>query len=136
MFLQKFRDVVPKHLSTPWETEDGLTHAVLDAELAHPVPLALREFYQALGNSELMEAYYFFWDPDELEHDEGYLLFLEDEEEEHTWGIRVDQIDVPDPLVWRRNNAKGSWICEEGTFSEFVLDYFDWVFSDEDDDED
>ncbi|WP_394939836.1 hypothetical protein [Psychromicrobium sp. YIM B11713] len=135
IFLQKFRDLLPNYLSEPWQEEDGLSEAELNAELATDVPQALREFYLALGNSELMEAYHFFWDPDELEVEDGFLLFLEDEEELYTWGIKADQIDVPDPLIWRRSNAKGSWVCEEGTFSEFVLDYFDWVLSDDDEDE-
>ncbi len=95
----------------------------------------LREFLHALGGcEELMEAHHYFWDPEELEMEDGYLLFLEDEDEEFTWGFRADQLDVPDPIVWRRNNAKGSWTSEEGTFSEFVFDMFDWAFSDEDDD--
>jgi len=135
IFLQKFRDLLPTHLAERWQEEDGLSEAELSAELATDVPQALREFYLALGNSELMEAYYYFWDPDELEIEDGYLLFLEDEEELYTWGIKAEQIDVPDPLIWRRSNAKGNWVCEEGTFSEFVLDYFDWVFSGEEDED-
>jgi len=31
-------------------------------------------------------------------------------------------------IVYRRNNAKGNWVSEEGTFSEFTLDMFAWVF--------
>lgn len=134
MFLQKFRDVIPNLIGEPWQEEDGLTPAELAADLSLEIPVVLREFYLALGNSELMEAHHFFWDPDELEIEDGYLLFLEDEEELYTWGFRADQIDVPDPLIWRRSNAKGNWVCEEGTFSEFVFDYFDWVLNDDDED--
>lgn len=132
--MQKFRDLVPLYLHEPWDAEDGMSDEDLQEDLTVAVPHALREFYGALGNSELMEAYYYFWDPDELEVEDGYLLFLEDEDELYTWGIRADQVDIPDPLVWRRNNAKGNWVCEEGTFSEFTLDYFDWVFEEDDED--
>ncbi|MCZ2402296.1 hypothetical protein IV498_03655 [Paenarthrobacter sp. Z7-10] len=138
MFLDKFRGLVPEYLEEPWQESDGIELAELDAILAEHqlrVPQVLREFLHAVGNcEELMEAYHYFWDPEELELQDGYLLFLEDEDEAFTWGFRADQLAVPDPIVWRRNNAKGSWVSEEGTFSEFVFDMFDWVFSDDDDD--
>ena len=135
IFIEKFRGLVPLYLEEPWQQADGIDRGDLEAifaELGITVPQALQEFLQALGNcEELMEAYYYFWDPEELEIQDGYLLFLEDEEETYTWGILVDQSDVPDPIVWRRNNATGEWINEEGTFSEFVFDMLDWVFSDD-----
>lgn len=139
MFLDKFRGLVPEYLEEPWQEDDGIPLAELDGILVEhhlKVPQVLREFLHALGGcEELMEAHHYFWDPEELEMEDGYLLFLEDEDEEFTWGFRADQLDVPDPILWRRNNAKGSWTSEEGTFSEFVFDMFDWVFSDEDDDD-
>lgn len=131
LFLQKFRDILPNYLGEAWQEEDGISAEELDAALEMPIPQALREFYLALGNSELMEAHHYYWDPDELEIEDGYLLFLEDEDELYTWGIKVNQVKIPDPLIWRRNNAKGTWVCEEGTVSEFILDYFDWLLSHE-----
>ncbi len=139
IFLDRFRALVPKYLEDNWREEDGIPEPELDAMLAahdFRIPLVLREFYLALGGCEdLMEAFHFFWDPDELEIEDGYLLFLEDEDEKFVWGIREDQLDVPDPIVWRRNNARGDWQSEEGTLSEYVLDMFEWIFE-EDEDED
>jgi len=136
IFVEKFRALVPQYLEGAWEAADGIDTADLDAiftELGIQVPQALREFLHAVGNcEELMEAYYYFWDPEELEIEDGYLLFLEDEDENYTWGMRADQADIPDPIVWRRNNATGAWVNEEGTFSEFVLDMLDWVFTEDD----
>ena len=82
MFLEKFRALVPKYLEDEWQEEDGLPEEDLDKALAEhqfTVPLVLREFYLALGGCEdLMEAYHYFWDPEELEvDDEGFLMFLE-----------------------------------------------------------
>lgn len=137
MFLEKFRALVPKYLEDQWLPEDGIAAGELDEMLDEhdfSIPLVLREFYLALGGCEdLMEAYHFFWDPDELEVEDGYLLFLEDEDEKFTWGFRADQLAVPDPIVWRRNNARGDWQSEEGTFSEYVFDMFEWVFEDDED---
>ena len=85
MFFEKFRSLVPLYLEDEWQEEDGLTEAELDEMLGTlPVqlPLVLREFYLALGGCEdLMESYHYFFDPDEIEIEDGYLLFLEDEEE-------------------------------------------------------
>jgi len=138
MFLEKFRALVPKYLEDNWRPDDGLSAEELDEMLDEhdfSIPLVLREFYLALGGCEdLMEAYHFFWDPDELELEDGFLLFLEDEDELFTWGFRADQLDIPDPIVWRRNNARGEWQSEEGTFSEYVFDMFEWVFEDDEED--
>ena len=102
MFLEKFRALVPKYLEDEWQEEDGLPAEELDAALAEhqfQVPLVLREFYLAVGGCEdIMEAYHYFWDPEELEvDDEGFLMFLEDEEEQFTWGFRVGDL-VIDPV--------------------------------------
>ena len=136
MFLEKVRALVPKYLEDEWQEADGLTAEELDTALADhqfEIPLVLREFYLAIGGCEdLMEAYHYFWDPEELEvDDEGFLMFLEDEEEQFTWGFRIGDLGVPDPIVYRRNNARAQWKSEEGTFSEFVFDMFEWAFEDD-----
>lgn len=132
MYLDKFRALVPKYLDRPWRTEDGIPAEELERRLADhdfTVPLVLREFYQAVGGcADLMEAYNYFWDPEELEVEDGYLMFLEDGEESVTWGFNADQLDIPDPLVYSRDNEEDVWESEEGTFSEFVFDMFQWVF--------
>ena len=132
MFIEKFRSLVPKYLDDAWQEADGLSREELSAALADSgveIPLVLEEFYRSLGNCEdFMEAYHYFFDPEELEVEDGYLLFLEDEEEKFVWGFKSSQTDVPDPIVYRRNNSRGSWVSEEGTFSEFTLDMFTWVF--------
>ncbi|HEX9181141.1 MAG TPA: hypothetical protein VF859_12140, partial [Burkholderiales bacterium] len=74
MFLEKVRALVPKYLEDEWQEEDGLPADELDAALAEhqfQVPLVLREFYLAVGGCEdIMEAYHYFWDPEELEVDD------------------------------------------------------------------
>ncbi|MCW4464091.1 hypothetical protein OK351_00980 [Glutamicibacter sp. MNS18] len=132
MFLEKFRSLVPKYLDDAWNEADGLSREELAEALEESrvqIPLVLEEFYRSLGNcDDFMEAYHYFFDPEELEVEDGYLLFLEDEEEKFVWGFKASQTDVPDPIVYRRNNSRGSWTSEEGTFSEFTLDMFSWVF--------
>ncbi len=144
-FFSQFTSLVPKYFDEEWKPEDGLSRAELDADLAESgvqLPASLEALYLAVGAVEdIMEAYYFIWDADELEIEDGFLLFMEDEDERFTWGIPVASLDVPDPLVCRRTNAKGTWSDMEGTLSEYLLDYFAWVFEDvapavEDDEDD
>ncbi|MBT1001231.1 hypothetical protein KIH31_01335 [Paenarthrobacter sp. DKR-5] len=136
IYLEKFRALVPKYLDRPWREEDGLAAGDLDRMLAEhdfTIPLVMREFYLAVGGcADLMEAYNYFWDPDELEVEDGYLMFLEDGDESVTWGLDAAQLELPDPIVFSRDNEDGEWESEEGTFSEFVLDMFQWVFYGED----
>jgi hypothetical protein len=134
-YFETFRRLVPRYLERPWEPADGIPSAVLDDLLAgheFAVPLALREFYRAVGGcDELMEAENFFWDPDELEIDGDFLLFLDEENEAVNWGFQASALDEVDPIVWRRVNGEtAEWSTEEAHFTLFVDDMFDWVFDD------
>ncbi|GAA1181950.1 MULTISPECIES: hypothetical protein [Nesterenkonia] len=139
MLVEKFKDLVPKYLDEKWTPEEGysaadLAAALREAELPEGVelPLVLEEFYRALGRcEELMEAYHFFFDPDELEVEDGHLLFLEDEDERWVWGIPLDILDVPDPLIRRRSNAQHHWNDEDATVSEFILDLLEFSFEED-----
>lgn len=144
MFLDKFRALVPAYLDAKWTPAEGLTveelrQLIIDSELpddlkARPrLPQVLEEFYLALGRcEEIMEAYHFFFDPDELVVEDGHLLFLEDEEERWAWGVDVDTLDVPDPLIVRRSNNSGMWNDEGATVSEFIFDLLEFSFEEED----
>lgn len=139
MLLEKFKALVPKHLDDRWTPQEGYSTEELDELLATAdlpdgvgLPLVLAEFYRALGRcEELMEAHHFFFDPDELVVEDGHLLFLEDEEERWVWGVPVDILDVPDPLIRRRSNAHERWSDEDATVSEFILDLLEFSFEDQ-----
>ena len=49
--------------------------------------------------------------------------------------VPVADVELPDPLVWRRTTGAdeehGEWSCEGGTFSEFTLDLLEWTFEEE-----
>lgn len=135
-YFESFTRLVPRYLQRPWQLADGIQGAVLDRLLAgheFRVPGALREFYRAVGGcDDLMEAQNYFWDPDELEIDGDYLLFLDEENERVNWGFQSSALDQIDPIVWRRvNEDPALWSNEEAHFTLFVDDMFDWVFGDD-----
>lgn len=139
MFLETFKKLVPAYLDDQWSDQEGYSRAELEQLLADSelpdhtrLPQVLEEFYMALGKcEEILEAYHFVFDPDELVTEEGYLLFLEDEEERWVWGVEVSDLSVPDPLIHRRNNDKHIWTPEGATVSEFLLDLLDFSFDTE-----
>lgn len=134
LFSQSYRNIVTDHFEGEWEPEDGLSaqeyaDALADSDVT-VLPAALEQFYRSVGAVEdIMEAYYFVWDPDELEVQDGYVCFMEDEDDRYTWGFPVESLNVPDPLVFRRFNAKDTWAETGATISEYLLDYFEWVFT-------
>lgn len=147
VYLPGFQKLVPALLGEDWAHDDGLSAAEVDRLLGESpaaeqlgedlvLPAALHEFYLALGNcGDLLETEHFFWDPDDLEVRDGFLMFLEDAEETVVWGLPVDNLPLPDPIVWRRSTGAeaedGEWTDEGGTFSEFVTDLLAWTFEDE-----
>ena len=144
VYLPAFQQLVPDLLGEPWAADDGLSAADVDARLAaapaagqlgagFTIPTALREFYLAVGNcGDLLETQHYFWDPDDLEERDGFLMFLEDADETVVWGLPVANLTLPDPLVWRRSSGaeaeEGVWQDEGGTLSEFILDLLAWTF--------
>lgn len=139
MFLEKFKALVPQYLDDQWTQREGLSRAELteqleDSELPSStrLPLVLEELYLALGRcEEILEAYHFIFDPDELVTEEGYLLFLEDEDERWVWGVEVTDLKVPDPLIHRRNNDRHVWSAEGATVSEFLFDLLEFSFEED-----
>lgn len=150
VYLPTFQNLVPDLLGEPWAADDGLADADVAARLAESpaatqlgtgflIPAALREFYLALGNcGDLMETEHYVWDPEDLEVRDGFLMFLEDADETVVWGLPVENLALPDPLVHRRSSGaeaeEGDWQDEGGTFSEFMTDLLAWTFEDPADD--
>ncbi|RJN31637.1 hypothetical protein [Nesterenkonia natronophila] len=139
MFLDKFKALVPRYLDDEWTPGEGysrseLKELVADSELPERtrLPLILEELYLALGKcEEILEAYHFIFDPDELVTEDGYLLFLEDEEERWVWGVETSDLNIPDPMIHRRNNDKYEWTPEGATVSEFLFDLLEFSFEED-----
>src|SRR5699024_6783296 len=154
VFYPTYQGLVPKLLRRPWAPEDGMTADELNTQIQASVaagqrgtgsatpqqlaPLALQEFYLALEVSEMMETNHFFFDPDELEVRDNYLMFVEDADETMVWGFPLDQVSLPGPVVYRRTDGAdepdnvGEWEPTNATISELVTDILIWNYSEED----
>lgn len=155
IFYPTYQGLVSKLLDRPWTTDDGMTPEQLTAQLGSsvaveqlsqhnadtsliPAPLALQEFYLALGVSEMMETNHFFFDPDELELRDNMVMFVEDADETTVWGVSVELLSLPDPIVYRRTvgadapDGSGEWESTESTVSELIVDILTWNYSEDD----
>src|SRR5690625_4940941 len=145
-----YQGMVSKRLDRPWSPDDGMDPTVLDEQVQSCIaaeqlqdrgldasvdaiaPLALQEFYLALGVSEMMETNHFFFDPDELEIRDDMVMFVEDADETIAWAVPMDQVSLPDPIVYRRTVAAdepddtGQWESTDETVSELIADILSW----------
>ena len=156
VFYPAYQGLVSKLLDRPWNPSDGIEPAELQEQVQQSVaaqqltelgndlpatslaPLALQEFYFALGVSEMMETNHFFFDPDELELRDNMVMFVEDADESTAWAIPLDQVSLPDPIIYRRTvgaeepDGSGTWESTESTVSEFITDILTWNYSEDD----
>ena len=156
VFYPSYQGLVTKLLDRSWTVDDGMTAEQLqqlvessiaaeqlqtrglDATLQAVAPLALQEFYLALGVSEMMETNHFFFDPDELEVRDDMVMFVEDADESTVWGVPIDQTSLPDPITFRRTvgadepDHAGTWETTELTVSELITDILTWNYSEDD----
>lgn len=156
VFYPAYQGLVSKLLDRPWDADDGMDPAVMrdqiqgsiaahqleewgnDASVADLAPLALQEFYLALGVSEMMETNHFFFDPDELEIRDHMVMFVEDADESTVWGVPLDQVSLPDPITFRRSvgaeapDDAGEWESTDATVSELIADILMWNYPEED----
>lgn len=156
VFYPAYQGLVSKLLDRPWSSSDGIDPAELQQQVQQSVaaqqlhdlgndprgtdlaPLALQEFYLALGVSEMMETNHFFFDPDELEIRDNMVMFVEDSEESTAWAVPLDQVSLPDPITYRRTvgadepDGTGTWESTESTVSEFITDILTWNYSEDD----
>lgn len=156
VFYPSYQGLVTKLLDRSWTVDDGmdadqlqqlvessiaaeqLQTRGLDATFQAIAPLALQEFYLALGVSEMMETNHFFFDPDELEVRDDMVMFVEDADESTVWGVPIDQTSLPDPIAFRRTvgadepDHAGTWETTEMTISELITDILTWNYSEDD----
>src|SRR5699024_3697611 len=152
VFYPSYQSFVPKLLNRPWTAEDGMAPEELNTQvlscvaakqlaalgttptLATITPMPLQAHYIALATSEMMETNHFFFDPDELEIRDTMVMFVEDADETLVWGIPLDQVSLPDPMVYRRSVGAeapdniGEWEASEATVSELIADILTWNY--------
>ncbi len=126
---QKYEALISRHLGRAPLTEDGFGDEEISAPQVHDrLPAALREYYRVAGHLDtLNRAHNILLDPAELVIEDGYLIFMEENQSVVSWGIPASALGETDPMVWQRvNSSPVEWYSEELVFSEFLIRMFDW----------
>ena len=113
----------------PLKRGDGYPASELNAaekRLGLKLPVALREWYQLAGKREdVYAAQNYLVIPDELEIEEGLLEFYCENQGVVHWGVKPDDLRLPDPPVYLYDEGMDEEVqeisLENGTVSEFAL---------------
>jgi hypothetical protein len=90
----------------------------------------LKCFYLTAGAiQEICSIHNVIFGPEDLEVDEGFLIFMEENQSVVSWGIRKRDLKKSDPVIWQRNNASAEWYSEEKTLAGLLESMFDWYES-------
>lgn len=64
--------------------------------------------------------------PKDLVFEDGYLMFMDENQSVVSWGIKKKDLKKADPEVWQRNNSSDAWYSEKKSFIELLTSMFDW----------
>jgi hypothetical protein len=129
--LERYRDILRRVLERDLLEGDGTSEEVLaqaESRLGFCLPVALREYFLIAGNADdANRMHNVLFRPDELLVEDGYLVFMEENQAVVHWGIPVEHLHEPDPNVWQRvNGPEPEWYSEELPFSSFMIENLAW----------
>ena len=96
-----------------------------------PLPLALSAYYLCAGNSTINTAYNQLLSPEDIYVEQDYLIFMHENQGVVDWGIRLQDLEQADPIVWQRNNDEQAWYAEDYQLSSFLMASWYWAEFDE-----
>ena len=80
------------------------------------------DFYLRAGAAPELQAHNRVREPEALAVEEGFLVFMEENQNVVDWGIPLRAGHEPDPEVWQRvNGDQSEWYSEEMPFSTFIV---------------
>ncbi|PXX44207.1 hypothetical protein DFR42_103476 [Undibacterium pigrum] len=91
------------------------------------LPLALLTYYQCAGNSAINTAYNQLLSPEDIYQEQGYLIFMHENQGVVDWGIRLQDLEQANPIVWQRNNDEQAWYAEDYQLSSFLMANWYWA---------
>jgi hypothetical protein len=124
------RGFVQNYVRRSWSAADGLLEKEIkkaESRLGITLPPALRSFYLSVGGAaDLCSIHNVIFQPKDLVFEDGYLMFMDENQSVVSWGIKKKDLKKPDPEVWQRNNKFDQWYSEEKSFIELLTSMFDW----------
>ena len=98
-----------------------------EKRLGFSLPSALRDYLRLAGGARENREHNRLFRPEELIVEDGYLVFMEENQAVVDWGMPLALVRRADPEVWQRVNGDApEWYSEEMRFSEFILKNLAW----------
>jgi len=129
-YPRTFKGFVRRYLGRAWQASDGLPEADVEqtqAQMGIKLPAALRSFYLTLGAlPELCTIHNVILPPKDLRFQDDYLVFMDENQEVVSWGMKREDLQTADPIIWQRNNTSEEWYSEEKPLAELLASMFDF----------
>lgn len=126
-----YQQFAETYLNRHLEEHEGVEIADIsraERRLCLRLPKALRSYYLVAGKADdLNKAHNIIRPVSEIELDNGFVVFIDENQFVVSWGVRISLAAEDDPIIWQRNNTPPvEWFSEEKSFTEFMKDMFDW----------
>ena len=121
------REFVDRYLGRAWTEADGLAEKEIkkaEGRLGVKLPSSLRDFY--LTVADLCSIHNVIFSPKDLDFEDGYLLFMDENQSVVTWGIKKKDLGKADSEAWQHNNSSEVWYPEKKTVLGLLISMFDW----------
>jgi len=107
---------------------DDTEIAQIEIKLGIHIPTSLKEYYLICGRlNSLNQAHNRLFEPNKLEIEDGYLIFLDENQSVVSWGFPIEKLEEENPIVWQRNNTPPEeWYSEEKNFPDFLENMLEW----------
>ena len=98
-----------------------------EKRLGFSLPSALRDYLRLAGEAKENREHNRLLSPEALVVEDGYLVFMEENQSVVDWGIPLALARQADPVVWQCVNGDApKWYSEKMCFSEFILRNLAW----------
>ncbi len=124
-----------RYIQRSWKPEDGIhEELILMAEKTLGVKFdkSLRAFYLSIGNVKVLTTIHNqILSPGSAYIEDGYLIFMEENQGVVSWGIKLEDHDLADPIIWQRNNSENKWYSEDMELSKLLESMFNWYIEED-----
>ena len=125
------RQLLERLLARALEEGDGVSPERLSAakaRLGFELPTVVVDFYRLAGSTPELQVHNRLREPEALTVEDGYLVFMEENQRVVDWGLGLPIGEQADPEVWQRvNGDEPAWYSETMPFSEFIVKNLAWT---------
>ena len=130
-FDKTYGSLCMKYLGRSVTSSDGVSELVIakaEKRLGFALPASLRMYYLACGrNRKLNKSHNSLRSPGTLAIEDGHLVFMDENQDVVSWGVRIEDLKSANPIIWQRNNTRPvQWYSEEKNLPELLDSMFSW----------